>query len=178
METALKSARAQPRSDQVAPLLAEYLARHIPEELHHDEWTLEDLEVLGRHRTEVLKRLPSPTTAAMVGAQYYLVLHVHPVALMGYLAVLEGEPPSVEDVEAVIAITGLPREAFRTYLEHARLDFNHRDDLDDMLDRMPLTRDQVELIAISAFQTIHWVRALFEEMVELHRSESGVTAPA
>jgi Iron-containing redox enzyme len=173
MQAAVEAARARPEADQVSALLAGYLDKHIPEELHHDDWTLDDLEVTGRSRDEILRRIPSPTVAAMVGTQYYLILHVHPVAILGYMAVLEGEPPSLEAIEEVIERTGLPREAFRTYLEHARLDAGHRDDLDAALDRMPLTPDQRSLLSVSAFQTISLERLMFEELIDAHRLRSG-----
>ena len=67
-------------SDPVAAALAPYLTQHIKEEMHHDEWLLEDLELLGIPRTEVLRRIPSSQTAAMVGSRYYWVLHHHPIA--------------------------------------------------------------------------------------------------
>ena len=169
MQTALDAARARPPSDEVSALLAAYLEKHIPEELHHDEWTLDDLEALGRTRRETLKRIPSPTVAAMVGTQYYMILHVDPVSILGYMAVLEGEPPSAEAIEEVIERSGLPAKAFRTYLEHARLDAGHRDDLNNVLDRMPLAPEQRSLLAISAFQTLSLERGMFEELLDAHR---------
>ena len=38
------------------------------------------------------------TAAALVGAQYYWIRHVHPVALLGYVMLLEGYPPSAGTV--------------------------------------------------------------------------------
>ena len=40
-----------------------------------------------------IARPPAPAVAALVGAQYYWVLHHHPVALLGYIGLLEGYPP-------------------------------------------------------------------------------------
>ena len=50
-------------SDPVAAGLATYLEGHIPEELHHDQWLLDDLETLGRARSDVLARPPSATVS-------------------------------------------------------------------------------------------------------------------
>jgi hypothetical protein len=85
METALTTARTLP-DDQVAALLADYLEHHIPEERGHDDWLLADLESIGVPRDQVLRRIPSPAIAALVGSQYYWVQHVHPVGLLGYMA--------------------------------------------------------------------------------------------
>ena len=70
METARKRARELAPNDPVGAALAPYLDEHIPEERDHDEWLLEDLEVLGKDRSAILARPPSPTVAAAVGAQY------------------------------------------------------------------------------------------------------------
>ncbi len=166
MEAARARAGAMPASDGVARELAEYFAQHIPEELSHDEWLLDDLQVLGMPREQVLARIPPPTVATLVGVQYYWILHYHPVALLGYVAVLEGYPPSPEHLEAVLARTGLPRAAFRTLLKHARLDREHRDDLDRTLDRLPLSREHSALIGMSAFHTIELLRRNIEEVLE------------
>jgi pyrroloquinoline quinone (PQQ) biosynthesis protein C len=166
MNAAREHASRIAAEDPVADGLATYLAKHIPEELHHDEWFLEDLEALGVPRSETLSRVPSPTIASMVGAQYYWALHYHPVALMGFLAVLEGYPASAQELEAVIQRSGLPRKAFRTLLEHSDLDQDHRDELFQALDALPLTPQQSALVAVSAFNTLHLATKVLEEIVE------------
>lgn len=168
MEAANTVARDLSDSDPVAACLAEYLSKHIPEERHHDEWLLDDLGAVGQKREQVLERLPSPTAAALVGTQYYWVFHAHAVSLLGYLAVMEGEPPSIAFLQEVIAKTGLPVKAFRTFIEHAHLDPRHTDELNDVLDRMPLNERHKSLIGISAVQTVHWLRCAFEELLEPH----------
>src|ERR1700722_9611266 len=47
MEAARRKAQELSGSDPVAAGVAEYLARHIPEELHHDDWLLDDIVALG-----------------------------------------------------------------------------------------------------------------------------------
>jgi Iron-containing redox enzyme len=165
MQAALDRITAGPSGDPVSAGLAEYLAHHIPEEMHHDDWLLEDLEVLGVARGEVMRWMPPASVATMVGAQYYWIRHFHPVAVLGYIAVLEGTPPVTEDIEAVAARTGLPREAFSTMLRHARLDPYHRDDLDRALDALPLTPDHSALLGVSAFHTVHWLGRIVEEAI-------------
>jgi hypothetical protein len=66
-----------------------YLERHIEEERHHDEWTLDDLAAVGIEPAQTLAIRPTANVAALVGAQYYWILHHHPVALLGYMATLE-----------------------------------------------------------------------------------------
>ncbi|MFP3408898.1 hypothetical protein SB757_30240, partial [Pseudomonas sp. SIMBA_065] len=45
-------------------------------------------------------------------------------------------------------------DAFQTLRKHALLDPHHRDDLNELLDRLPLTRDQQSLIGVSALHTV------------------------
>jgi hypothetical protein len=173
METARARAEELAAHDDVAAHLATYLAHHIREERHHDDWLLDDLEALGVARDAVLARMPSPTVAALVGSQYYWIRHYHPVALLGYIAVLEGTPPVAEHVEAVISQTGLPRDAFRTILKHADLDPHHRDALNRALDAMPLTADHAATIAVSGFSTLHLLGRSLTETVDSWTRSKG-----
>lgn len=163
MERALERARAV--DDPAATGLAEYLDHHIDEERGHDDWLLEDLKVLGRPRDEVLARPPSASVAALVGAQYYWIDHYHPVALLGYIGLLEGYPPTIADVDALMARTGYQREAFRTLIRHAELDPLHRDDFDEALDRLPLTAEQSAVIGLSGLYSINAFTRVVEDVL-------------
>src|SRR5215510_7596973 len=97
MEAALARTRVM-GADLLAPKLALYFEHHIPEEMHHDEWLLDDLESLGFNRSDLLRRPPSPTVAGMVGAQYYWIHHYHPVLLLSYIMVMEGYPATAQQL--------------------------------------------------------------------------------
>lgn len=152
--------------DPVAGGMLEYFRHHIPEETGHDDWVLDDLELLGFPRKEVLKRIPPPSAAALAGSQYYWIRHVHPVALLGFIAVLEGTPPDVAFFEATADRIGVPRKAFSNLLLHGKLDPQHRDDLDRTLDALPLTEEHHTLMGISAFQTISLLTRVASEAVQ------------
>lgn len=172
METARDQASERAAEDPTAASLAEYLTQHIREEQHHDDWLLRDLEILGVAAEQVVERIPPPRVAKAVGAQYYWVLHDHPVAVLGYIAVLEGYPPSTGDVDRMVEKSGQPREAFRTFHKHAHLDPHHRDDLHRALDEMPLSPRHKSLIGVSALTTMHHLAAALEELVDdLERQE-------
>ncbi len=166
MQTALTSAKALDASDPVAEGLIAYLTQHIKEEMHHDEWLLDDLEVIGVPRKSVLARMPSPAAAALVGSQYYWALHYHPVAILGYIAVMEGYPPTREFVDDLKLRTGYPDDAFRTIAKHGYLDPYHRDDLDRAVDELPLETQHHVLIGTSAMQSVHLSAQAFNEVVE------------
>src|SRR6185437_12764229 len=44
MQEAAEACEARMKSDPLSGAMFEYLNHHIPEEMHHDEWVLEDLE--------------------------------------------------------------------------------------------------------------------------------------
>jgi hypothetical protein len=165
METARVRSLALPPEDVVRAPLVAYLEEHIPEELHHDEWLLDDLESIGIARSSVLRRVPTPTAAQLVGAQYYWVLHFHPVAVLGYIALLEGYPPSPALIDDLAARTGYPESAFRTLRLHGELDQGHRDELDAMLDGLTLTPEQSTLVSLSGMTSVDLYAQAIEDLI-------------
>jgi hypothetical protein len=152
--------------DALCPRLAAYFQQHIEEELEHDEWLLDDLAAIGYPRHVVLDRLPKPAVAGLVGAQYYWIFHAHPVALLGFFAVLEGHPPRIDHLDTLERETGLPRAAFRMLRHHAELDGDHADELFALVDDLPLIDRHRELLGLSALHTIAMVRLLFDGLLE------------
>lgn len=156
MEAALGSSRMLAPRDPVAAGLVRYLERHIPEELHGGapgRAALDDLEAIGVD-TAALREAPPPArVAAFFGTQFFWIWHRHPVAILGFLA-LEAFHPYTSAVEALIEKTGLPREGFRQLLLHAKLDVLHAEELQRVIDSLPLEPEHEQLIALSAFQTM------------------------
>jgi len=141
-------------ADPVTPALAEYFAAHITEELHHDDWLLHDLAVAGRDPELVVSQLPPVAVARLVGPQYYWLRHHHPISLLGYIAVMEGNSPPPWLSGRLAAATGLPAEAFRTLHHHAVVDLHHSAEFDDFLDSLALTPGLRRAIAVSALSTV------------------------
>jgi hypothetical protein len=165
MRTALKRCRELEDADPVAAAMATYFEQHIKEELHHDEWLLEDLEFLEVPRAEVLRRMPSSAVASMIGGHYYWIHHHHPVAKLGQIAVQEGYPPAVETIDLMVERTGYARPAFRTLEKHCHLDTHHRDDFDAALDRMPLTEEHHAILEVSAMHTARMAAKAYREVL-------------
>ncbi len=166
MNAALDQARALANADTVAAGVATYLEKHVDEERDHDEWLLDDLEVLGMSRTAVLARVPKPSVASLVGSQYYWALHYHPVALLGYLRYMEGSPPTREFIDDLLARTGQPPTAFRTLAKHGELDPDHKDELDRTIDSLPLEPNHEMVLGYSAMSTAELLTWAFEELLE------------
>jgi hypothetical protein len=167
MEAAVREAGRRAPDDPVAAGVSIYLARHAREEADHDEWLLQDLVTLGVSRSDVLARVPSPTVASLVGSQYYWALNYHPVALLGYFSFMEGYPPAPSLIEYLIERTGFPPAAFRTMAEHGELDGNHRDELDETIDGLPLSRDQEVVMGLSVLSGLPLLARSIEEVLEV-----------
>jgi hypothetical protein len=166
MEAALTRARSMAQADPVSARLVRYLPHHILEEVDHDSWILEDLESIGVEPSTVLDRPPSQRVATLVGAQYYWIHHYHPAALLGYMAVLEGTPPSLTTVEKLIKRTGFDRRAFRTIIEHADIDNRHGDEVFRLVDELALGPSLSGLLGLSSMHTVVAMAAVIDEIID------------
>ena len=132
--------------------LLEYYRAHLEEERQHEKWLAQDLESAG---IDVATLPISPEAVAMAGSQYYLIYHVDPVALLGYMAVLECFPLSDEHMEALESIHG--KALCRTLRFHAVHDVDHGADVLAMIDR--LSAKQFQLVLENAVQTALYIGA-------------------
>ncbi|MFF0274038.1 iron-containing redox enzyme family protein [Streptomyces sp. NPDC004330] len=153
---------AERPDDPAARLLAAYFLRHAEEERDHDVWLLDDLAAAGAGPAPV----PHPVAVELAGAQYYRIEHEHPVALLGYIAVLEGNAPGPRLADHLAGATGLPGRAFRTLREHAALDGGHLDDLYRVLDALAPGPARQTAVAVSALHTANLLTRLFLSLAE------------
>ncbi len=96
-----------------------------------------DLERVGVSLERLHAAPIIPWIAEMIGRQYYLASFVHPAVYLGFIGLLEGFPPSLEQVDAMQAASGFPPEAFSCARLHAKADVGHREELAKMLDEVP-----------------------------------------
>jgi hypothetical protein len=130
--------------------LKEYYINHLEEERGHEKWLKEDLEGYGASVEGV-----SYIAAACAGMQYYLIKHSHPVALLGYMAVLEGYPMENKNLELLESKYG--KELLRTIRYHALHDVEHKKDLVKILTKVP--RELETLVLNSGIQTLKFFYA-------------------
>jgi hypothetical protein len=164
MQCARSVATERASWDPVCREMVAYLAQHVEEERDHDEWVIEDLETVGLSREDVLGRIPAGNVASLVGAQYYWIQHHHPVALLGYIRLLEGGPPSQSHIDNLQRRSGLPAAMFRTYRLHGQLDPNHLGDLNLCLDSLPLSELHSHLLWVSATHTASELTRCLEQL--------------
>jgi hypothetical protein len=135
--------------DKSDGILKEYFSTHLEEEKSHEKWLAEDLNSADvQVQSTAIPRL----AVEMVGSQYYLIHHVSPCALLGYMARLECFPFPMKVVEELEEVHG--KKLVRTLRYHAVHDVEHREDLLNMLDELPTA---CQLIALeSAIQTTRY----------------------
>ena len=165
MRAAADRCSAMIASDPLAPWLRDYYLEHAEEEAGHEQWLLADLASLGVPRERVLERLPYASVAALVGVQYYWMFHVHPIAYLGYIAVLEA-PALMEFLEEVSCRTCIPLSSMSGHVMHAMLDPGHVADFDAALDALPLMQHHQDLITVSAIATIAHLENVFSDILE------------
>jgi hypothetical protein len=173
MRIAAERAAALPPDDPLAGWLRDYLFEHAEEERDHEQWILDDLASLGIPRDKVLARLPYLSAVALVGAQYYWMLHVHPIAYLGYIAVLE-QPSSLDFLEEVSTRSGIPLSSMSAHVHHATLDPGHVAEFDRTLDGLSLTERQREIITISAVTTVAHLQDVFSELLARFDAPDGL----
>ena len=162
----LASHLPQHQNDAALQGFAKYLRHHIPEETGHHEWILDDGEAMGLSRQAILKRLPKESATQLVGVQYYWIHHYNPIALAGFIATMEGSPPTAEFIDKVAKRNRLPLKCFSSFVYHAKIDPQHKRDLDDLLDSLPLTPEHLELIGLSSLRTIRMMTGIMEYIIE------------
>lgn len=149
-ENLLRTAIEACDGSEFGNLLSAYLQAHLTEERGHEKWLAADLATAGID----VKAMPLSLKAVeMAGTQYYMIQHVHPVSLLGYMAVLEGNATPLETVEELEAAHG--KELFRTLRYHAEHDIDHAKDLDDFIARVP--KDLMQHVINSANQTKYYL---------------------
>ncbi|WP_445487862.1 iron-containing redox enzyme family protein [Rhodopseudomonas sp. RCAM05734] len=103
------------------PLVAQ-LAVHCEEERGHDQLLLDDLRRLGLSPSGQ----ESPPLRKLVNLEWSATQEPDPVsALFGHILVMEGYPPSEEDISRLVSTFGLSLDVAQGFLAHAEADVAH-----------------------------------------------------
>jgi len=142
---------------------ADYLAQHIEEERHHDEWLIEDLKELGGCYKLSHTECPQGSIQ-LAGVGYYTIIQWHPIALLGYIFALESAPPSIGDLRAIEDRCGVHANGLRTLYEHSSTDIEHRARLFEVIDAINADLAYAEMISATLVATLRAVLTMFEEL--------------
>lgn len=165
MQSTLQCCQRVP-DDPTYKIIADYMNRHLSEEQGHEDLLAEDILQMTKPARFVDPIIPPRSITAMVGGQYALVEAVHPAAHLGYIALLEGFPASLERAEMLISRSGQPRKAWRTYLLHATADVDHRNVLCSVVDELPSSTLVGRAMVRSALDAAQWYIDGINELLE------------
>jgi pyrroloquinoline quinone (PQQ) biosynthesis protein C len=145
------------------PELAQYLLNHAAEERGHNEWAHADLRDLRVKEGIILSTRAVPACAAMIGYTYYLAGHGNPVALYGWMYILEAVGADL----GPDAAEGLKRrfgKSLHFVGGHAVADQQHTQELQDHIQRyVRLPEDKAEVLHAAEVSADLYVR-MFEQI--------------
>jgi len=129
------------------------IGEYIEEEMGHQEWVLNDIEVCGADK-EAVRASSSPETSAclatevMVAYAYDMIHRVNPVGFFGMVLVLEGTSTAVatQAGEKIMQHLNLPKKAFSYLLSHGSLDISHVSFYESLVNQISDADDQACLI--------------------------------
>lgn len=133
------------------------LLHYLEEEIGHDDWILNDIEVAGGDRRAVTASKPDVTTDAMVAYAWDTVQRRNPVGFFGMVYVLEGTSAAlaVRAADEIAASLKLPPTAFTYLRSHGTLDLEHIEHLGGILDGLTDAGDQAAVLQCA--QAMFWL---------------------
>jgi len=137
-------------TDPYTVQLHDYYVRHLVEESGEIDLLISDLASVD---VDARALQPNFGAIAMIGTQYYLMKHIDPICLLGYMAVAEACPVSLELVEKLEELHG--KDLFKFLRLHAVADLEHRKELIDLIDACP--EEKQHLILWSSEVTLKYL---------------------
>lgn len=124
------------------------IAEYIEEELGHQEWILNDINVTGMDAEAVRYGTPHYTTELMVAYAYDTITRVNPIGFFGMVLVLEGTSIALAThaAEKIQQNLGLPKEAFSYLSSHGSLDIEHMGFYEKLMNQVVDKDDQAQII--------------------------------
>lgn len=118
------------------PAIGSYFLHHAEEEAGHWEWARSDLRALGYPDSIVDERWPQTNAAAMIGVMHHAASVDNPVALFGWMYLLEavGEDLGTAGAESLTkALNGI--DALTFVAAHGVADADHAQEMDEVIER-------------------------------------------
>lgn len=141
------------------------VAEYIEEELGHQEWILNDIAACGYDREKARNSAPNLATELMVAYAYDTINRVNPLGFFGMVNVLEGTSINIADAAAdkIQQALGLPDEAFRYLRSHGKLDQDHIQFFEGLMNQITDHEEQQQIIH-SARAFYHLYGNVFREL--------------
>ncbi|OYY48922.1 MAG: biliverdin-producing heme oxygenase [Methylophilaceae bacterium 17-44-8] len=129
------------------------IGEYIEEEMGHQEWVLNDIDVCGADKEAVRNSSYTDTSASqatelMVAYAYDMIYRVNPIGFFGMVLVLEGTSTAVatQAGEKIMSSLNLPKKAFSYLLSHGSLDISHVSFYESLMNQVSDENDQAMVI--------------------------------
>ena len=128
--------------------LREAVGEYIEEEMGHQEWILNDIEVCGGDKEAVRHGTPLPATELMVAYAYDTIQRGNPAGFFGMVLVLEGTSVALatQAADNIRNSLNLPKKAFSYLTSHGSLDVSHVDFYEKLMNRLEDESDKKAVI--------------------------------
>ncbi|MEJ2610629.1 MAG: iron-containing redox enzyme family protein [Candidatus Thiodiazotropha sp.] len=128
--------------------LRDAMAHYIEEELGHQEWILNDINVCGGDAEAVRNSEPDMPAELMCAYAYDIIQRRNPIGFLGMVLVLEGTSIKLatEAAKRTRENLGLPESAFTYLTSHGALDISHMDFYANLINRLEADEDKKFII--------------------------------
>jgi pyrroloquinoline quinone (PQQ) biosynthesis protein C len=124
--------------------LRDAMAHYIEEEVGHQEWILNDIEVCGGDKEAIRQSEPEMAAELMCAYAYDIVQRQNPIGFLGMVLVLEGTSIELatKAAKATQKSLNLPDSAFTYLTSHGALDISHMQFYQDIVNRLESESDR------------------------------------
>jgi pyrroloquinoline quinone (PQQ) biosynthesis protein C len=124
--------------------LRDAMAHYIEEEVGHQEWILNDIEVCGGDKEAIRQSEPEMAAELMCAYAYDIVQRRNPIGFLGMVLVLEGTSIELatKAAKATQKSLNLPDNAFTYLTSHGALDISHMQFYQDIVNRLESESDR------------------------------------
>lgn len=144
------------------PELGQYLLKHAAEERSHNEWAHDDLCDQKVTEKEIQESHAVPACAAMIGYTYYLAGYANPIAIYGWMYILEAVGADL----GPDALNGLQKQgvSVRFVGGHSTADQKHTQEIEDAIKQYVVSnQDQADVVQAAEVIADLYVR-MFEQV--------------
>ena len=141
------------------------IVQYIVEEIGQQAWILNDLQHLGVDKYAVKRSKPSHATEVMLAYAYDMTTRGNPVCLLGMIYTLEKTGATIATCAAgrIRRALDLPPEAMTFMDAYGRLDFEHTQYFEKLINRLADARDR-EAVLHAAGVFYELFRDIFTEL--------------
>lgn len=139
------------RIPQPKKWLHKAIIEYLEEEVGHEEWILNDIEVAGGDKEAARNSVPNLETQALIAYNYDYIARKNPVGFLGMVFMLESTSTQIANkgANAVKEKLGLPQKAFSYLYSHGELDISHMKFFEETVNKITDPEDQAAIIEVA-----------------------------